>query len=360
MILKMKEERRSKMKKANRILTLVLAVFMITALLVSCGGTDSGTGNDTSAAKIAPLGNGKDIYKDELKIAWIPLSTAGQINEIIDITYQDALSMYPNIELVTFDPGYDVNKQISMISECITQEFDAIILLPLDTAACNNAITEAEKAGIPVVTVDCGATATHTFHLQGSDYGSGLMAGEKVSEALGGKGNIIVLDAPAEQKAIGRMGTGFIDYIKANTECTILEDVSIPMWSQENANTTMRDLLTKYDDIDAVYGASDDIAVGAMQAIQAAGRDKDGIIIYGNVGMAPALEAIKNGTMYGTNYSDTYAHFSTIINATLMFIQTGLTSVTAGYTETPVVYDSLIPVTKENVDYIMDVSRYFR
>ncbi|NLA86910.1 MAG: sugar ABC transporter substrate-binding protein, partial [Clostridiales bacterium] len=285
---------------------------------------------------------------------------AGQVNAVIDLVWEDATRIYPNIEIVSFDPGYDLNKQISMINEAITGEYDAIFLLPLDVAACNDVITEAEQAGIPVLTIDCGATATHTYHLQGTDYGSGQLAAEVVAKALNNEGNYIVLDAPAAQKAIGRMGTGFIDYMEANTSCVMLEDYSVEMWSQDNARVGMTDFLTKYPtgEIQAVYCASDDIAMGALQAIETAGRDKEGIIIYGNVGYLPVLNAIKDGRIYGTNYSDTYAHFYTVFHTALYFIATGTTSVTAGFTDTPVIYDTLIPVNKDNVDYVIDVSRY--
>lgn len=371
------------MKNMKRVLTLALVVLMMAALLTACTGNTSTTSPSpsTAAASTAPdsavpasaadtgansdagtgkLGNGKDIYKDEIKIAWIPLASMGQVNQIINLVFSDALLIYPNIKIDTFDPMYDINKQISMFSEAITQEYDAIIALPLDVAACNDVITQAEAAGIPVITVDCGATATHTFHLQGTDYGSGLLAAEIVAKALNNTGNYIVLDAPAAQKAIGRMGTAFIDYMNANTQCKNLEDVSIEMWSQENARTSMTDLLTKYGtgEIQAVYCASDDIAAGALQAIESAGRDKEGIIIYGNVGYLPVLNAIKEGKIYGTNYSDTYAHFYTAFHMALYFVETGTTSVTAGYTATPVVYDTLVPVNKDNVDYIIAASRY--
>lgn len=368
------------MKNMKRMLTLALVVLMMAALLVGCTGntttpstvpstapasaaTDSAPASDAGAnadAGAGKLGNGKDIYKDDIKIAWIPLASMGQVNQIINLVFSDVLLIYPNIKIDTFDPMYDINKQISMFSEAITQEYDAIISLPLDVAACNDVITQAEAAGIPVVTIDCGATAVHTFHLQGTDYGSGLLAAEIVAKALNNTGNYIVLDAPAAQKAIGRMGTAFIDYMTANTQCKMLEDFSVEMWSQENARIGMTDFLTKYPagEIQAVYCASDDIAAGALQAIEAAGRDKEGIIIYGNVGYLPVLNAIKEGKIYGTNYSDTYAHFYTAFHMTLNFIQTGTTAITAGYTATPVVYDTLVPVNKDNVDYIIAASRY--
>lgn len=364
------------MKNVKRVLHLVLVFLMLAALLSACTGNTTSSGSSaasssnaassaaasgtSSQASASKLGNGKDIYKDNIKIAWIPLSTAGQVNQVIDLVWSDVVKIYPNVKITAFDPGYDVKKEISMISEAITEKYDAIITLPLDTAACNDVITQAEQAGIPVITIDCGATAVHTFHLQGTDYGSGQLAGKEVAKALNNKGNYVVLDAPAEQKAIGRMGTGFIDYMTANTQCKMLSDTSIPMWSQENARNMMTDLLTKYPagQIQAIYCASDDIAMGALQAVQAAGRDKEGIIIYGNVGYLPVLNAIKAGQIAGTNYSDTYAHFYTAFHMAMNFIQTGTTSVTAGYKATPVVYDTLIPVNKDNVDYVIDVSRY--
>ncbi len=369
-------------KEMKKVLTLALVVLMMAALLTACTGNTTTTSPsapaatsaapaDTSTAPVATtvgiseagagkLGNGKDIYKEEINIAYIPLSTAGQINAVIDLVWHDVLLIYPNIKITSFDPGYDPNKQNSMINEAITGGYDAIIAGILDPAASGDAITQAEQAGIPVITVDCGAQAVHTLHLQGTDYESGILAAEVMTKALNNTGNYIVLDAPSAQKAIARMGTAFIDYCTANTQMKLLEDVSIEMWSQENARVTMTTLLTKYPagEIQAVYCASDDIAGGALQAIEAAGRDKEGILIYGNCGFLPVLNAIKEGKIFGTNFSDTYAHWYTSFHMALYFIETGTTSVTAGYTATPVVYDTMIPVNMDNVDYITQVSRF--
>ena len=374
------------MKNVKRALTLLLVVLMMAALLTACTGNTttaspsaaapssaapSAAPADTSAEPVKPttelsdvgagkLGTGKDIYKEDINIAYIPLSTAGQVNQVIDLCFKDCLLIWPNVKITSFDPQYDPNRQNSMIIEAVTGGYDAIIALIMDPAASGDAVTQAEQAGIPVITIDCGCMATHTFHLQGTDYGSGLLAAEIVAKEIGNKGNYIVLDAPAAQKAIGRMGTAFIDYMNANTDCVMLEDYSIEMWSQENARIGMADLLTKYPsgEIQAVYCASDDIAGGALQAIEAAGRDKEGIIIYGNCGYLPVLQAIQEGKIFGTNFSDMYARYYTAFHMSLYFIQTGTTSVTAGYTATPAVYDTLIPVNKDNVDYIMQVSRF--
>jgi ABC-type sugar transport system substrate-binding protein len=122
----------------------------------------------------------------------------------------------------------------------------------------------------------------------------------------------------------------------------------------------MAALLTKYPkgEIQAIYCASDDLAGGVLQAVQAAGRDKEGIIIYGNVGYLPILKAIKEGAVYGTNFADNYARYYMAFHMALYYINSGATAGKLGFKATPVVYDTLIPVNKDNVDYIMQVSRF--
>lgn len=352
----------------KKLVAVIVGLCLIMAVvLVGCGGGDgnaSGDAGDTGdagtevATGIAPLGNGKDIFTDDIKIAHIALSTAGITNVLIEKGINEQLVLYPNVEVKYFDPMYDINTQISLINECITQGFDAIIIEPLDTEALNLTILEAEQAGVPVITVNTGATAVHTLHMQGSDYKAGWRSGEEMAKLAGGQGTALVLDCPAEQKAIGLMGTGFEDYIRENTQIEILENQSIPNWSTENANTTMRDLLTKYSDVTMVYCASDDIAMGAIQAIEAAGRGDEGIIVWGNCGFLPALDAIKSGKMAGSMFSDVYVQYASALYSALYFIETGLTAVTAGYAETPIVDQAMTPVTAENVDEILAVSRW--
>jgi ribose transport system substrate-binding protein len=350
----------------GKVLALLLAVMLAGVFaLTGCGGNAASGDSQAAAGEnageisgLAPLGNGKDIFNDEIKIAHIALSTAGITNVLIQKGVNEQLVLYPNVKVSYFDAMYDVNTQMSLINECITQGFDAILIEPLDTEALNTTIIDAENAGIPVITVNTGANAVHTLHMQGSDYKAGWRSGEEMAKLTNGQGTAIVLDCPAEQKAIGLMGTGFEEYIAQNTDIELLENQSIPNWSTENANTTMRDMLTKYSDITMVYCASDDIALGAIQAIEAGGRSGDGIIVWGNCGYLPALDAITDGRMAGSMFSDVYVQYSSALYFALYFISTGTTSVTAGYTETPIVDQAMTPVTRANVDDIRAVSRW--
>ncbi len=349
------------MKTIRRALSLIFAILMVMTLFTACGNKDADTASEGSEAApegIAALGNKVDIFNDEVKIAYIPLSSLGQGNILVADAFAEQLIFYDNVVVDTFEAGYDPTTQISLINEAVTQGYQAIILEAADAAALANAVEAAEEAGVPVVTFNCGCDGKHVLHIQGSDYAAGWMGAEVVAEALGNEGKAIILDCPAEQVSSSRMGLGFEAYMKENTNIEIIDYQNIANWSQENANTTMRDLLTKYDDIDAVYGSSDDIAMGAVQAIEAAGRQDEGILVWGNIGYPSSLTAIKEGRMFGTTYSNYYVEASTSIYFALYFIQNGITSVTAGYESTPTVDQGALACTAENVDDIIAISHW--
>ena len=349
------------MKKFTKSLALLLAFMMVFGMLAACSKSEPTASTDANTSgMIAPLGNGKDIYNEPIKIARIAISTAGITNILINLTVKEQLLLYPNVTVDHFDGNYDVTTQIQMIQEAVTQGYDAIIMDLLDIEACNNAILEAEAAGVPVITMNSGATALHTLHLQGSDYESGQIAARKLIEMTGGVGNAVILDVPAELKAIGQMGTGFQETVEKESDIVVLELQAIDFWSQEIGRTKMSDLLTKYPDIDMVYCASDDIAIGAIQAIEAAGRQGDDIKVWGNCAFRNALDAITEGRMTGSCYSDVYLQYGMAVYFALFFIQTGTTSITAGYTETPSVDQAMIPVTIENVEDIKAISHWYR
>jgi ABC-type sugar transport system substrate-binding protein len=362
--------------KRKKLLALLVSLALVVVFTAGCGGSSGGAASDGDAAggDAAEAADGdaiaggtafetKDVYgllageAAEVKLAYIPLSTAGVTNSMVQKTFEEQLIFYPNITVTHFDTMYDLNKQISMINECITQGYDAIMLEALDTEALNTTIADAEAAGVPVVTINVGASGVHTLHVQGNDYKSGRESARVLTEALGGQGSVIVLDCPAAQKPISLMGTGFEDYVNEEVPgVTLLESVPIDNWSPENANTAMRDLLTKYDQIDGIYCASDDIAKGANQAIDAAGRT--GIKVYSSMGYPDALQQIKDGAMFGTYFSDNYLEYATALYLTLHAVETGINAVSAGYAATPIIDMPTVPTTIDNVESVIQDSRW--
>jgi ABC-type sugar transport system substrate-binding protein len=344
--------------RKSKLSVLVIAIVMAAAMiLVGCGGspdTNPTPSSDTETSGDSISLTGKNITEEALKVAYIPMSMQGQTNELAKIAVKDVQLAYPKLEVQYFEAERDAVKQNQLINECISQGFDAIILEATDGEAIGSTMEAAEKAGIPVITSNVGSPALHTLHIENSSYQSGEVAGQAIVERLSGKGNVVLLDVPAEIKSVSLFGTGFEDYIAANSEIKIIATENIPGFSQEEANTKMRAILTANKDtkIDAVFGVADEVALGVADAIKSEGRDGEGILIWGSDCLPLGMKAIKDGKITGTNFPDQYGSVKTALTMALYFIETGVNSVSAGYTETPSIVRPFTPVDKDNVDSI--------
>ena len=333
------------MKKTKKF--IALGISLVFALTL-CVGTVAAAGFQ-----------GKDTNNDSVKIAFISMSTAGVTNVQYETAFAEVLAAYEdNVTFNYFDGEYNPTTQINLIQDCITQEYDAIIIEPTDGQALASATLEAEEAGIPVISINPGIECVHSGHVQGYDYAAGEQGAQYLYDALGDGKKVVILDCPAAAKASTQMGTGFEDWVTANTDWEIVAHEYIDNFSLEIANTTMRDILTANPEIDAVYGAIDDLAIGAIQAIEAAGRSDDGILVWGSTGYYNAFEAIKDGTMYGTSWCDTYSEIEAAVGLTMWLVDTGITAANAGYERTPVINETMIPVTQDNVDQMLSLSRW--
>ncbi|MDR2486584.1 MAG: sugar ABC transporter substrate-binding protein [Clostridiales Family XIII bacterium] len=324
------------------------------------GGGESNTGDpvNTDDITVPTEFKGKNIYEEEIKIAYLPIGTEGPAFVMADYAIKDCLKFNDNIKVDIYPSEYDPNKQASSIQEAITQGYDGIMLEAMDPVVSAGPIEEAEAAGIPVITINLNSEALHTLHIQGNDYISGCNAARTLGEACGGKGKALTLNGPAAQQATSQMVPGFNETIAAEfPDIEILGDLPVEGWQSEVAETQMRDALTKYDQIDIVYCASDDLADGAIKAIKAAGREKD-IKVHGSMGYPAALKRIKDGTQFASYYSDGYAEYTTVIFQMLYFIQNGMTASALGLTATPLIDQPTTPITKENVETVIETSHW--
>ena len=333
----------------KKTIAIVLALIMVLSLC-ACGSSGSAEPEEPAAAGLtAPK---KDPTKDEIVISYIPMSTAMENTPVIEQGMLDAVAVYDNVTINTYDAQFDPNTQITLINEAITQGVDGIIVQCADAAALNNVIAEAEAAGIVVFTMNIGNTAQSSAFICNSDYNAGWAAAEYMDNYLGGEGNYIILDCDPAIKETCRMGTGFEDYCEEKGVFTLLESIAQPTLV-EQAYSAMRDLLTKYDDIDFVYCVNDNQAIGAYQAIKEAGREDDGILLFGYEGQPMALDAIKRGTMFATSYSDPYYEAFTMTNMMVYNIMLGINSASLGLEFTPSLELSTTIVTAENIDEII-------
>ena len=111
-----------------------------------------------------------------------------------------------NVNLSVSIANQDLNKQLSDVEDFITKKVDAIIVSPVDSKGVQAAIIKADKAGIPVITVDVAAEGVPVVsHVATDNYAGGVEAGKLMGKLLHGKGTVAIISYPALQSVVARV-----------------------------------------------------------------------------------------------------------------------------------------------------------
>jgi putative xylitol transport system substrate-binding protein len=202
------------------------------------------------------------------------------------------------VEVTVFDGRYDALVQQEQFETMITRGFDAIIFVPIDIDAGAAAVEAASEAGIPVVGSNTRVNSDLlTSYVGSDDVRSGYMEAKNVLDKIGCAGEVVIIEGPIGQSAqISRLEGNML----ALAECpdvTVLEQQTAN-WSRAEAQTLMENWLTAHPgEIDGVIGQNDEMALGAIEAIKAAGLDVSDFAIAGIDGITDALLAVKRGEM---------------------------------------------------------------
>jgi len=213
---------------------------------------------------------------------------------------KDAAKKY-GVDVILYDARNDPATQRNNVEDLIQAKVDVILITSIVTGSRDSgaAADEAVKAGIPVIGVDtsCGsprvAVTIRTDNVLG-----GRLAGEYIAKVLNGKGKVIVLEGPAgDTNSALRVG-GFMEVIKKYPGIKVLASQPAD-WSREKGLRVMENLLQAFPDVDAVFAANDEMALGAIEALKAARKLKSTIVV-GFDATPDALKSIKRGEMSAT------------------------------------------------------------
>lgn len=206
------------------------------------------------------------------------------------------------LELITTVAEDDTNKQISDIEDLVTRGIDLLIVSPHVADPLTPIVREVYESGIPVIVVDREVSGdAFTTFIGASNVLIGEAAGKIIAEELNGKGNVIELQGTAgASPTIGR-GEPMRAILEEYPDIKLIASQNCD-YDEMTALETMENLLQVHGpgEIDLIYAHADNMALGAMKAIDAAGRSEDGIRIIGIDAQKQAFEAIMNGTFVGT------------------------------------------------------------
>ena len=185
---------------------------------------------------------------------------------------------------------------MSNVEDLISQGVDIIMINPTDSDAVKSAVEAANKANIPVITLDRGANGGEVVsHIASDNVAGGKLAGEYVIELLGGKGKVVELEGIPGASAARDRGQGFNEAISG----TDIEVVAKQTANFDRAEglTVMENILQAQPEIDAVFAHNDEMALGAIEAIKASKRD---ILVVGFDATDDAKAAVESGEMAAT------------------------------------------------------------
>ena len=204
----------------------------------------------------------------------------------------------------------DVERQMQIVENLIQRKVAALIVAPSGSREIVPVIVKANKAGIPVLIVDTRADAdaldsaggvTATF-IGSDNYEGGKVAGKFLLEKMAGNARIAILEGiPGHETGDARL-RGFRDALKDSPGMQIV--ASQPAnWERDQGYNVFQNILQANPGVNAMFAASDLMALGAVEAIAAAGKTGS-ITIVGFDALPEAREAVQRGTMAGTVAQD--------------------------------------------------------
>lgn len=268
------------MKLAKRILGAALASAMVLTAVSGCGS--SGTADAGSA------GGGSDTL------------TVGFTNMAdTDVFCKYAMDQFVGMaeekgwSVTTADANSDTAKQVSQVENFIAADVDYIVIEAVDSDAIVPAIKQANQAGIPVICLIVDATGGEYTYIGSDNTQCGNAIGEYFHDILPENANIVFLAGTAGLSHSTMRHDGFFETLDRD-DVNVLADIDCD-FDRETAMNTMTDLLQANDDIDAVVSANDQMALGAIQALKAAGRE--GVLVNGVDATVDGMNSIKDGDM---------------------------------------------------------------
>jgi ribose transport system substrate-binding protein len=200
-------------------------------------------------------------------------------------------------EIIVLDSQNDSTKEKYNIGELVSENIDVLLLNPTNTETAGKSVAIANTAGIPVVMLDRDTKEGDTATFISSDnLLGGKMAADFLNQILSGKGRIIELEGTAGTSAAKERGAGFHKQLKLYPKLSVIASRTAD-FSRDKGFSVMEKLLNTYPNIDAIFAHNDEMAIGAMKAVEESGQK---VVIVGFDGIDEALKAVKTSKITAT------------------------------------------------------------
>lgn len=198
--------------------------------------------------------------------------------------------------LVVLDSQNDPAKELSNVEDVTVRGAKVLLINPTDSEAVGTAVAVANKKNIPVITLDRGANKGNVVsHIASDNVAGGKMAGDFIAEKVGKNAKVIQLEGIAGTSAARERGEGFKQAVEAN-QFELLASQPADFDRTKGLNV-MENLLASLGSAKAVFAQNDEMALGALRAIKASGKN---ILVVGFDGTDDAVKAVNGGQLAAT------------------------------------------------------------
>lgn len=275
-------------------------------LLLVCQGCQEKNETKLSPKEAAPdMEHSKEEDGEEKPVrigVTLAADSASYQIKLAEYMEEEAKEAGQDIELEILYGNWDAGEQTSHMNTFILEKKDAIILCPINAKSMLTSLKQAKEAGIPVINlnmkVDSVSTQYISTYVGASMSEEAVLAAEMVREILGETGGRIALieGAPGSDPQIYRTET-FMDEMAS---WPLIEIVGMGSgdWDRDKAYRVACDLLRKNKELDVIYAHDSNMAMGAVRAVEEAGRS-DSVKIIGIGEGEEYVRAVEQGELYG-------------------------------------------------------------
>ena len=263
----------------------------------------------------------------------------------------DYANTLPGVSLQIADAQDDISKQLSQVQNFIANGVDAIIVNPVDTSATAAVTKAAADAGVPLVYVnrepiDVEKLGPKAAFDASNEAESGTLETKEICKLLAGKGSILVIEGQMRNQAAVQRTKDIHEVISA-PECSGIKIIAeqTAEWDRTKGQNLMTNWLSKGMKFDAIVSNNDEMAIGAIQAMKAAGIDTKKAIVGGVDATQDALASMKAGDLKVTVFQDAAGQGKGAVDAAL--------ALAAGKPVEKKVYIPFVLVTPANMDQFM-------